>query len=185
MTLRLLRWEPATAGALADLVRRLAPADGFVALGGPDGAALHDRVDAGGADGLAAAGDRWRWGRAFSRDREVLWRSEGEQALVVLALDRPDGDGLPGDLPGGWEACPGTDTWRPVDHDNEESARPGQLLLWHPDDLRLPYPPTLPESLRAAGPLAIQIQEYEGPDGVAWCRYLCVVPAGLEPEPEG
>jgi len=170
MTLRLLSWAPATAAGLVELVGRLAPVGGFVALGGPEAAWLLDRDAA--EPALAEAGDRWAWGRAFDPGRELLWRCEGDRRLVVLALD---GDPGPAPLPAGAEECRPAPAWAPVAHDPE--LRPGRLLLWRPGDQRLPRAPVLPGSLSGAGDLAIEIQEYDGPDGVAWRRYRRVVGA--------
>ncbi|MGH9181510.1 MAG: hypothetical protein ACRDY5_07340 [Acidimicrobiales bacterium] len=155
------------------MVQALAPATGFVALYGPDEARIVDRV---GADGvLAGAGDIWTWGRAFSSERELLWRCEGDRAVVVVARTPADAalvDPMPAGL-GAARVLGGCEEWTAIPA-NERHPR---LRLWDAADLRV-LPLRLPERFASTDGVALAIEEYEGPDGLAWCRYLDLVKEG-------
>lgn len=168
MTLFLARWSPATDDGTAALVVALSPPDGVASLTAPDGARVSALDDDGMAEELQRVGERWPTGRVFGAGREVLWRCEGRQRVVVLAADPPPDTG---GLPSGWAVCEEAASWRAVEHDE---ARPGQLFLFDPGDQRLPVPPVYPARLTGRGPLAVKVQEYDGVDGVAWRRYVSI-----------
>lgn len=172
MTIEVTSWEVA-ATSLGAVVAAMAPASGFVALYGPDAARIVDRVDA--DDTLADAGTIWTWGRAFNREREVVWRSEGARAVVVVArtaTDEPLPDPLPAVLVDG-RAPEGCELWSTV----ATEQRHPRLLLWKGEDLRI-LPLRLPESLSGAGGVAFAVEEYESADGLAWCRYVDLIEEG-------
>ncbi len=171
MGLPLWRWEVGEPG-LAALLDALLPIGGFVAAGRAERVALIRAGDLG--DPPAT----WLWGRAFDGQREVCWRREGGRATVVLA------GAAPAKPPPGGTAHPDSQRWKRLEEVLAEDGfgeadvdRPSRLLLWSPEDLRLPCRPTLPDL--GGEQLAITVEEWFDSAGLAWCRYVDVREAGV------
>ncbi|MGH9123137.1 MAG: hypothetical protein ACRDZ8_00180 [Acidimicrobiales bacterium] len=174
--LRVVSWT-VPARDLAAALRHLGPADGQVALYGPDGARIVDRAS--GDAELDDVGIGCTFGRAFGSAREVLWRSEGSRAILVLVSTAEEQNAaleLPPCVAEAEEGPPGapleeSPSWRREAVDRS----PGSILiLWGRGDQQVSAP-DYPPALAASASPELQVEEWYRPTGqIAWLRYLPV-----------